>query len=341
MIDLPRLPDGKKMHPGDLHEFGDELMYFLRRQGIDRDVRDGLLNFDFRPTEKFAFVHTVGGSHFGDEAERTGLPGLSRGVGCLGLESEEDLHLDFATSSIGSLKDAYLGNLYAAARGVNIFERAESINSKKKSNFFSAPTKSQTGNEGIRDKIQIYFPTYDTVRSSKSGAVGSICFKRSYWESSTFPNSTLRDYQSTRSGLLSHNKILYARGTSSRNKKMQRIAWAYVGSANISESAWGSVSYNQKEKAWKITCRNWECGVLIPASREGFNGEPPGVTAKKEEGEDSETESESEEVSSGKRAKPDLLDMSVFENVVAPPFVIPGAAYGKDQEPWFFDEWNR
>lgn len=348
MIDLPRLPNEEKTPVKDLTPFGTEMLYFLRRQGVDKDVRDGVLNFDFTATRNMMFIHTVGGSHFGEEAERTGLPGLARAVRELGLETGEDLQIDFATSSIGNLKDAYLGNLHAAARGGDMIKRAEAVVSKKKSSFFTPAPKSSQESKNIRDKVLIYFPTYDTVRSSKAGAVGSICFKRSYFESSTFPRSTLRDYRSTRTGLLSHNKILYARGRKESDTGQQRIAWAYVGSANISESAWGGISYNQKEKAWKVTCRNWECGVLLPASKEGMIARSSGVKTedataiKKEPGDDSETESEDEATSNNtKTGTTDLFDMAVFDDVVPPPFEIPGNAYRKDQEPWFFDEWGR
>ena len=337
MIDLPRLPDEEKTPVKDLTPFGAELLYFLRRQGLDKDVRDGVLNFDFTATRNLMFVHTVGGSHFGEEAERTGLPGLARAVRELRLETGKDLQIDFATSSIGNLKDAYLSSLHAAARGEDMIKRAESVVSKKKSNFFTSAAKSSKESKDIQDKVLIYFPTYDTVRSAKAGTVGSICFKRSYYESSTFPKSTLRDYRSTRSGLLSHNKILYARGRKEGSKGRQHIAWSYVGSANISESAWGGISYNQKEKAWKVTCRNWECGVLLPALKEA-----EAAAVKEEPGDDSETESEDEHISKDiKQIASGLIDMVVFDSVVPPPFEIPGAAYQEDQEPWFFDEWYR
>lgn len=47
----------------------------------------------------------------------------------------------------------------------------------------------------------------------------------------------MRDCQSRREGLLMHNKMLFVRSQKSQ-KSPQPIAWAYVGSANLSESAW-------------------------------------------------------------------------------------------------------
>ena len=45
----------------------------------------------------------------------------------------------------------------------------------------------------------------------------------------------MRDCQSLRPGLLMHSKMMFVRGNS--DKQDRKIAWAYVGSANLSESA--------------------------------------------------------------------------------------------------------
>jgi hypothetical protein len=311
LIDLPRLPNKIT----DLTDFGKELMFFIEKQGVPQDAREGLLNFDFSATKDIAFIHTVGGMLYEDEAERTGLPGLSQAVRRLNLvTSEEDLDIDFAASSMGSLKDEFLKNVHAAASGVNMIERAEAANSKAKSTFFQAKTPT-TNDHSIRDRIRLYFPTHETVTSSTAGGAGTICLSRKWFEDMSFPRRCFRDYISTRPGLLSHNKILYARGlqrseAESSEVNQKKIAWAYVGSANMSESAWGKLVYDRKVKKWKVNCKNWECGVLLPVSTEG---------AKTEAGEDG------------------IVDMEVFKDVVEPPFLYPGPVYD-DREPWYFME---
>ena len=45
-------------------------------------------------------------------------------------------------------------------------------------------------------------------------------------------------------------------------------AWAYIGSANCSESAWGKLSREKGSKAPKLNCRNWECGVIVSVQPE-------------------------------------------------------------------------
>ncbi|KAM0698430.1 hypothetical protein Q7P36_001897 [Cladosporium allicinum] len=312
LIDLPRLPN--KITANDLTDFGKELMFFIEKQRVPQDAREGILNFDFSATKDIAFVHTVGGMLYEDEAERTGLPGLSQAVRRLNLvTSEQDLDIDFAASSMGSLKDEFLKNVHGAASGVNMIKRAEATNSKAKSTFFQAK-KPTTDDHSIRDRIRLYFPTHETVTSSTAGGAGTICLSRKWFEDMSFPRRCFRDYISTRPGMLSHNKILYARGlqrAEAESLEVKRIAWAYVGSANMSESAWGKLIYDRKEKKWKVNCKNWECGVLLPVSTEG---------AKTEAGEDG------------------IVDMEVFKDVVEPPFMYPGLEYEDGREPWYFQE---
>ena len=312
LIDLPRLPS--RITADDLTDFGKELVFFIEKQGVPQDAREGILNFDFSATKDIAFVHTVGGMLYEHEAERTGLPGLSQAVRRLDLiTSESDLDIDFAASSMGSLKDEFLKNVHAAASGVDMIKRAEAANSKAKSTFFQAK-KPTADDHSIRDRIRLYFPTHETVTSSTAGGAGTICLSRKWFEDMSFPRRCFRDYISTRPGMLSHNKILYARGiqrAEAESSEVKKIAWAYVGSANMSESAWGKLIYDRKEKKWKVNCKNWECGVLLPVSTEG---------AKTEAGEDG------------------IVDMEVFKEVVEPPFMYPGLEYEEGREPWYFQE---
>ena len=360
MIDLPRLPDGGKAEEEALTPFARELLCYLKKQELDLDIRSGVLNFDFSATAGMAFVHTVGGATYDDDAERTGFPGLARAVRQLGLQTDEDLEIDFAASSIGSLNDEYLHNIHTAARGEDMIARAAQASTKAKADFFKKPQKASSSSRpaqvNVRDQMRIYFPTNDTVTSSTAGAAGTICLSRKWYESNTFPRRIFRDYRSTRPGLLSHNKILYARGKQQNSRaagakrdggrEKKNVAWVYVGSANMSESAWGKLVYDAKAKKWKLNCRNWECGVLLPvpeeklaASRESSIGKKEDDVKVKIEGEDSETESEDEGAGQvgGEGKKDELVGFGVFDDTVKPPCDMPGEKY-QGREPWYFME---
>ncbi len=62
-------------------------------------------------------------------------------------------------------------------------------------------------------------------------SAGTICFRPAWWESAKFPREVLRDCRNVRKGLLMHSKMMFVRRTGASG-------WAYVGSANLSESAW-------------------------------------------------------------------------------------------------------
>ncbi|KAK0257409.1 hypothetical protein LTS09_007884 [Friedmanniomyces endolithicus] len=384
LIDLPRLPNDTQADKSTLPAFAQDLLFFLEQQALDQDIRDGVLNFDFSATTRMRFVHTAGGTFHGDEAARTGLLGLSRAVRNLNLQTAADLHLDFAASSIGSLHDEFLRSLHSAARGEDLIAIAEAASKQSKAQFFKpSPAVPKTkavakaaAVVGIRDLFRIYFPTRATVQASTAQAAGTICLSRKWYENMSFPRSVFRDYISVREGLLSHNKILYARGKQQRQLSQGQsqgqgqgqsqgadrgqdgveaapalprdVAWAYVGSANMSESAWGKLSFDRKARAWKINCRNWECGVLLPVPEERLRGataregKVERAVVKKEsvegEGEDSETESDEEgDNVEGVGKGEQVVGMDVFDGLAKPPFEYPGREY-EGREPWYFQE---
>jgi phosphatidylserine/phosphatidylglycerophosphate/cardiolipin synthase-like enzyme len=73
----------------------------------------------------------------------------------------------------------------------------------------------------------------------KQGA-GTITFHSRWWQSPSFPRDLLRDCKSVRKGLLMHSKVMYIRPHDApvRSTDSGGRCYAYVGSANLSESAW-------------------------------------------------------------------------------------------------------
>jgi hypothetical protein len=132
-----------------------------------------------------------GGTHYGEALKRTGIPGLSRAVRSLKLETNT-LEVDFTASSIGSLNDTFLKNVYLGAKGElppNIIAR-------------DVP-------KSLHDKFRIYFPLHDTILQTTGGpdCAGTNCLQSSYYNNSRFPKECMHDYKSARTGLLSHNKV--------------------------------------------------------------------------------------------------------------------------------------
>ncbi|KAF9869206.1 ubiquitin interaction domain-containing protein [Colletotrichum karsti] len=93
-------------------------------------------------------------------------------------------------------------------------------------------------------------------------AAGTICIQEKWWNSSTFPRELLRDCQGARKGLLLHSKVIFV-----RDRGRDGAVWAYMGSANLSESAWGRLVKDRDAGTAKLSCRNWECGVLVAVGK--------------------------------------------------------------------------
>ncbi|KXH36046.1 ubiquitin interaction domain-containing protein [Colletotrichum simmondsii] len=251
LIDLPRL-NGPPIETS----FGTELRRFLRALGLDDKLVKSLDNYDFSETSRYGFIHSISGSHTKEAWQHTGQSTRSARdamtswsiIRSLGLATENAVDIDYV------VRDS----------GMKEYEARQSKTTKSKA--------AKTGLGGSRpvdiDKeplqlqhhFRIYFPTEKTVSSSRGGrsSAGTICMQEKWWNSSMFPRELMRDCQSARGGLLLHSKAIFV-----RERAHDGAVWAYVGSANLSESAWGRLVKDRESGTAKLTCRNWECGVLV------------------------------------------------------------------------------
>ncbi|KAL8759091.1 MAG: hypothetical protein Q9184_003732 [Pyrenodesmia sp. 2 TL-2023] len=341
LIDLPRLPARHVTKEADMTDFAKDLAYFLRAMGLDPTIIDSIHQFDFSSTQDLAFVHTIGGAHTGDDEpwRRTGYCGLGRAISQLGLASgtgEQPLAIDYITSSVGSLNMDFLSTLYLAAQGddgMKDYNWRNTAISKRDKTYAALQKQKTDAQEKLRKQVEqgfrIYYPSQDTVKASKGGPQngGTICFQRKWWESPTFPQDLMRDCRSRREGILMHNKIIYVHAqpttttTTSSPPPLQTPSsppsnsWCYIGSANLSSSAWGNpLTRDRATKRPKLNCRNWECGVVVPLGH--FAADSAG----------GKTEVE------GQRTE----GLEGFEKAGVPvPIVWPGEDYEDGKRPWF------
>ncbi|OJJ43749.1 hypothetical protein ASPZODRAFT_73516 [Penicilliopsis zonata CBS 506.65] len=298
LIDLPKR-SGEPASPKT--PFYDDLVYFLQATTLNANIIAKLEGFDFGETQNLGFVHTIGGTHTGDSWRRTGYCGLGRAVRSLGLQTSQPLNIDFVASSIGSLTDQFLRSIYRAAQADD-----------SGSDF--TELKPKTEDTEWTHRFRIFYPSHETVQASKGGdpSAGTICFQAHWYEGAKFPRHVLRDCISRRPMVLMHNKILFARLDEAVTTKHGPVnAWAYIGSANISESAWGRLVSDRSTKQPKLNCRNWECGVLVPVGKE--------TPARDTQTIDTPAD--------------DLV--GVFEGTVPVPMVIPGRRFEGGIRPWF------
>ncbi|KZL82279.1 ubiquitin interaction domain-containing protein, partial [Colletotrichum incanum] len=281
LIDLPRLETTQQTPSPAVTPFGIELRRFLRALGLDEKLVQSLDNYDFSETSRYGFVHSIAGSHANDSWQHTGKSTRGRSgregfptVRSLGLATEDAVDIDYVASSLGSLNHAYLTAIYYACQGdsgMKEYEARQSKTIKSRAAKAGLDGSRLVDNEPLQWQrhFRIYFPTEKTVSSSRGGrsSAGTISFQEKWWKSSTFPRELLRDCQSVRSGLLLHSKAIFV-----RERAPNGAAWAYMGSANLSESAWGRLVKDRDSGEAKLTCRNWECGVLVAVA-----GNPPGA----------------------------------------------------------------
>ncbi|KAI0526361.1 tyrosyl-DNA phosphodiesterase-domain-containing protein [Xylaria bambusicola] len=294
LIDLPTTT--KSETPPTM--FNQELCYFLTACGLDSTLINSLSKYDFSETSQYRFIHTIGQSHIGDAWQRTGYCGLGRAVESLGLTTDSEVELDFVVASLGSVSTDLTSAIYNATQGDNglkEYNRRTNGGPKKKAT-------QKVGPSYHPDNFRIYFPSHETVSRSRGGknSGGTICLQSKWWDSPMFPRELVHDCESVRPGLLMHTKILFV-----RHPHRDKSHWAYLGSANLSESAWGRLVKDRASGQPKLNCRNWECGVLIPMeSQAGKSG------------------------------------WSSFENRIPIPMIVPGEAYGKtnSKRPWLFLE---
>jgi hypothetical protein len=151
-------------------------------------------------------------------------------------------------------------------------------------------------------RVRVYYPTRATVLESEGGPLSASAQRlgMSAYAALRAPRAHLHNHRPVRGSALSHNKILLARGCMPDGRL---LAWAYVGSANLTAAAWGTV---RPDGALQV--RNWESGIVIRVAAKhvadtGFNanGIPP---------------------------------LSVFEGIVPLPFHLASLPYSADNVPF-------
>ncbi|PNP39473.1 hypothetical protein TGAMA5MH_08491 [Trichoderma gamsii] len=210
--------------------------------------------------------------------------------------------------------------IYNACRGddgTNEYQKPATTSSRSAKKPTTTTTTTTTSPEQLlRERFRIYFPTDRTVSQSRGGrnAGGTICVQAKWWRSPNFPRELVRDVIS-RDQVLMHSKMIFVRRRAGDSGQAQAVrqapGWAYVGSANLSESAWGRMSKDKSTGGFKLTCRNWECGVIIPVPE----SQPVDKTTLTASADD---------------------DMSMFAGTVPVPMQVPGPVYKSSDQPWLY-----
>lgn len=229
-----------------------DLIYFLKRSQYPQRIIDDLHSYDWSMTDGIKFIGTIGGENLGTaQINMTGIVRLANVVKSISpIPDLGNVKVDFITASLGNLNRNFVTTLLRACTGTP-------LNVQPNTNL------SDTKYEAAINDFKIHFPTKQAVHSSRAGSAGTICFQHKYFSSPQFPRASLIQHLAVRPRLLSHCKIMLCRSKTKENE-----GWAYIGSANCSASAWGEkIVKDRARKTDKMTCRNWEAGVVVNLSK--------------------------------------------------------------------------
>ncbi|TVY67547.1 Tyrosyl-DNA phosphodiesterase [Lachnellula suecica] len=203
---------------------------------------------------KVHLVTSVSGVCSGLKAEKHGLLRLRRVVQSLdlGLPKKEShgMRLEICAASIGNLSAKWLNGFNDCALGrQKIREASESC--------------------AVPD-LKLFYPSVGDVdkahASAKKAASNIGCHTRPWNNAPNEIKSIFHHYESKDTGYLFHQKLIMAYNPQDTEATPYYI---YVGSANLSASAWGTLEHDKKSN--DATCNtkltkvnNFECGVVIP-----------------------------------------------------------------------------
>lgn len=194
--------------------------------------------------------------------EHCGVARLGRVVRSMGARVDK-MALEAQGSSLGVYERRWLEQFYVLASGrdvAGVLPFAGRASGPGASSEFLKLT-----GETSWPPVRILFPTQRYVeRTFVEGPPGAGCF---FAKVDDFHKRALRPlfYQpvSCRGDILMHAKSLVATGPASQG-------WVYLGSANFTRAAWGTVAGTPARPT--LSVNNWELGIVLPLDSTDVDG---------------------------------------------------------------------
>lgn len=251
--DLPKLPTRNNT----TSEFEIELLAHLQALGTPQGFIESIRGHYDYSTVRVRLVTSVPGVHSGTKAESHGLLRLRRVVMDLGLKlarakSKEELRLEICAASIGNLNAKWLDGFFDCAIGRGFVEAPETADDCE-----------------VPKELKIFYPTTEDVNDEtgepEPGAGNIGCHTRPWASAPKAVKNLFHHYHSKDTGRIFHQKLIMAYNPQDAAALPHYI---YVGSANLSQSAWGALEPDKKGN--EATCdlkvtkmANFECGVVV------------------------------------------------------------------------------
>jgi hypothetical protein len=249
--DMSKLSSRSRFEPSS---FEADLLAHLQALGTPDAFLDSIRGMYDYSTVKVHLVTSVPGVCAGIKAEKHGLLRLRRVLQDLDLRLAEkesgELRLEICAASIGNLSAKWLNGFNDCALGKKSIE--------------------VVGEGCAVPDLKLFYPSVGDVKkaneSAQEAASNIGCHTRPWDNAPREIKNLFYHYESKDTGRLFHQKLIMAYNPGDTNTLPYYV---YVGSANLSQSAWGALEQDKKTneatcntKLFKLT--NFECGVVIP-----------------------------------------------------------------------------
>lgn len=261
--DLPKL--ATQQQQGQMSIFESDLLVHLKALGTPAEFITSIHGkFDYS-TVKVHLATSVPGTYSGTKAQDCGLLRLRQIIRGLDLnlaqkKRQGKLQIEVCAASLGNLSVRWLDGFYDCALGRKYLEVTDDCE--------------------VPSDLKLFYPTVEDIRSAdeeaQHGASNIGCHVRPWKEAPEAAKNIFHRYRSKDSGKLFHQKLILA-----WNPQMPTSLpyYVYIGSANLSSSAWGTLENDKKGN--RATCdlklvktSNFECGVVIAGNVIGSILEP-------------------------------------------------------------------
>lgn len=251
--DLPKLSSRNKDRVSD---FEADLLAHLQSLSTPQAFINSIQGMYDYSGVKVHLITSIPGTHSGPRAQQFGLLRLRRVVKELGLnlarkKSKEEIRLEVCTASLGNLSAKWLGGFFDCALGKG---------------FLEVPEPSCE----VPKELKLFYPTNNDVMAGEGepqpGAANISCHTRPWPSASKAVKNIFHHYHSKDTGQLFHQKLIMAYNP----KKIHAVPYyIYVGSANLSQSAWGALEKDKRGNVEVcdlklVKTMNFECGVVVP-----------------------------------------------------------------------------
>ncbi|GAA6009790.1 hypothetical protein JCM11491_000814 [Sporobolomyces phaffii] len=265
-----------------LTQFSKNFIQVVSRLGAPKGVLKFFKDYDFSKSDEVRLVHSMQGKYTDPEKFDSGggLASLAKGVAGLGFAKGGKWCFEGTGSSIGKYSPTWLIQFLSSCSGIHptsYFTPSVSRPASKTSPLFpiSLPRRGQPF-DYANLPLKIAFPTHDEMAHSHVGLEnggGTIFCPRARWNEKNFPRQLFFRGESKRSGIVAHTKMLLASHVVEASPSAPAVyeGYVYVGSHNLTPSAWGSLQEGQQGK--QLAINNYELGVILPiraTSKEDF-----------------------------------------------------------------------